>query len=75
MWSACEPPVMTQEAIGAWAGGSCHSEDKRLELMTVSTGDMTMLLASAGEAEPDERKWFARQARQKQAQKLYRRAV
>ena len=56
-----------------WA---CHSGVSMHPLTADPFGQATMLLDSGDEAvaESDEKRWFARQARQKKAQKLYRHA-
>ena len=55
-----------------WDG---YSGENAVDPMASLDGDLAMLVDSADEAvgDPDEKRWFARQTRQKQAQKLYRR--
>ena len=56
-----------------WDG---YSGENVVDPMASLDGELAMLVDAADEAvgDPDEKRWFARQTRQKQAQKLYRRA-
>ena len=58
----------------SWDG--CSGESAATPMPSLD-GELAMLVDSAEEAaaDPDEKRWFARQARQKKAQKLYRRAL
>ncbi len=57
-----------------WDG---YRGENAVDPMASLDGDLAMLVDSADEAapDPDEKRWFARQTRQKQAQKLYRHAL
>ena len=54
-----------------------RSSEESVATMLMEDADHEMLLESADDdaADPDEKKWLARQARQKKAQKLYRYAA
>ena len=50
------------------------SEESVVSLLADADDEMLLELADDA-ADPDEKKWMARQAKQKKAQKLYRRAA